>query len=153
FWVFVVAAGFYLSYAGYIVVPATGPRFLTEIVSSQTKPLAGVWLFETVRATLDRAERLTPDCFPSGHTEITLLVLYYSRRFHRPTFFFLLPLGAGVILSTVYLRYHYVVDVVAGAALAALIIAGARGLYRLSGGDPADAIAPSEDEIRNGIAR
>lgn len=134
FWVFVIVAGFYLSYLGYIAVPAIGPRFLPDIVSAQTRPLEGIWLFETVRSTLDRAERITRDCFPSGHTEMTLLVLYYAHRFHRRTFFWLLPVGTGIILSTVYLRYHYVVDVVAGFALAAIIAACAGWLYCLLGG-------------------
>lgn len=122
FWIFIVALGFYTSYLGYFAVPAIGPRFLPEIVAAQSKPLTGTWLFEPVRAALDRAERITRDCFPSGHTEVTLLVLYYARRLHRPTFWFLLPFGVGIIVSTVYLRYHYVVDVVAGAALALIIV-------------------------------
>ena len=80
---------------------------------------------------LDRAEGITRDCFPSGHTELTLLVLYYARKFHRKTFWWLLPLGTGVIISTVYLRYHYVVDVVAGALLTVAIVMMAKPLYRI----------------------
>lgn len=135
FWVFVVTLAFYLSYLGYIVVPAIGPRFLPEILDAQTKPLTGLLFFQTVRDTLDRGEGLTRDCFPSGHTEITLLTLYYARRFHRKTYRFLLPLGAAIILSTVYLRYHYVVDVVAGVLLAGAVILSARKVFCLLGGD------------------
>jgi len=134
FWVFVIALGFCLSYLGYFLVPATGPRFLSEIVTQQTKPLTGVWLFETIRGTLDRAERITRDCFPSGHTEMTLLVLYYAHRFSRGAFWWFLPFGVGIILSTVYLRYHYVVDVVAGAVLALIVVAISRRVYLLLGG-------------------
>jgi membrane-associated phospholipid phosphatase len=137
FWVFIVVLGFYLSYLGYIAVPAIGPRFLPEIVQTQTKPLTGVWLFQPVRALLDRAEGITRDCFPSGHTELTLLVLYYARKFHRNTFWWLLPLGTGVIISTVYLRYHYVVDVVAGALLTVAIVMIAKPLYKILGGNEA----------------
>ena len=135
FWVFVVAFGFYLSYLGYIAVPVIGPRFLPEIVEAQTKPLTGVLLFQTVRDLLDRAEGLTRDCFPSGHTEMTLLSLYYARRFHRRTFRFFLPVGVAIIVSTVYLRYHYVVDIAAGALLAVLVILVARKLFGVLGGN------------------
>lgn len=135
FWVFIVVLGFYLSYLGYITVPVIGPRFLPTILEAQTKPLTGVWLFQSVRETLDRAEGITRDCFPSGHTELTLLVLYYARSFHRKVFWWLLPLGTGVIISTVYLRYHYVIDVVAGALLAVVIVLIAKPLYRLLGGN------------------
>lgn len=135
FWVFVVTMAFYLSYLGYIAVPAIGPRFLPEILEAQTEPLTGLLFFETVRDTLNRAEGLTRDCFPSGHTEITLLALYYAWRFHRRTFRFFLPLGAAIIMSTVYLRYHYVVDVVAGAVLAGAVILSARRVFVFLGGD------------------
>ncbi len=135
FWVFIVVLGFYLSYLGYIAVPAIGPRFLSSIVAAQTKPLTGVLFFSTIREALDRAEGTTRDCFPSGHAELTLLVLFYARAFHRRVFWWLLPLGTGVIVSTVYLRYHYVIDVVAGALLAVVIVMMAKPLYRVLGGN------------------
>jgi membrane-associated phospholipid phosphatase len=131
FLVFVVMLGFFVSYLGYIAVPAIGPRFLPEILEAQTKPLTGVWLFRPIRAMLDSAEGITRDCFPSGHTELTLLVLYCARAFHRKTFLWLLPFGIGIVVSTVYLRYHYVIDVVAGALCALAIALIARPLYRI----------------------
>jgi membrane-associated phospholipid phosphatase len=134
FWVFAVVLGFYVSYLGYISVPATGPRFLAEIAEAQTIPLTGIWLFTPVREMLDRAEGITRDCFPSGHTELTLLVLYYARMFHKKVFWWLLPIGTGIIVSTVYLRYHYLIDVVAGALVAIVLIAIAKPLYRVLGG-------------------
>jgi membrane-associated phospholipid phosphatase len=134
FWVFIVFFGFYLSYAGYMAVPAIGPRFLPAIVEAQTKPLEGVWLFGAIRHLLDSAEGLTRDCFPSGHTELTLLVLYYSRKLHRRAFWWFVPFGVGIIVSTVYLRYHYVIDVIAGAFLAVMVILMAKPLFRLLGG-------------------
>ena len=136
FFLFVVLMGFYLSYLGYIAVPAIGPRFLPEIQSAQTKPLTGILLFEAIHSALNRLEGITYDCFPSGHTELTLLVLYWAQRFHRRTFWWLLPAGCGLIISTVYLRYHYVIDVVAGALLALAIILVSKPLYRSLGGRP-----------------
>jgi len=134
FFVFVIVLGFYLSYLGYIAVPALGPRFLPEIQSQHTKPLSGILLFETIHATLNELEGKTYDAFPSGHTELTLLVIYYAQRFHRRTFWWILPAGSALIISTVYLRYHYVIDVIAGAFLALAIILMAKPLYRRLGG-------------------
>jgi membrane-associated phospholipid phosphatase len=91
-------------------------------------------LFETIHDTLNKLEVKTYDAFPSGHTELTLLVLYYAQRFHRRTFWWILPAGSALIISTVYLRYHYVVDVIAGAFLALAIILIAKPLYRRLGG-------------------
>lgn len=129
FLVFVVVLGFYVSYLGYIAVPAIGPRFLPSIAEAQTTSLTGLLFFQPVRRMLDSAEGITRDCFPSGHTELTLLVLYYAWRFHRRTFWWLLPFGVGIVFSTVYLRYHYVVDVVAGVLAALAIIGITKPLY------------------------
>ena len=138
FFVYIIALGFYTSYIGYISVPVIGPRFLAEIKNAQSFPLSGFLLggelFRSIRETLDRAEGITRDCFPSGHTELTLLVLYYARKFHLRTFWWLLPAGSALILSTVYLRYHYVIDVLAGAVFALAVILVAKPLYRLLGG-------------------
>ena len=135
FFVFIIVIGFYLSYLGYVAVPALGPRFLPEIQSQHTKPLAGILLFDRIHATLNELEGKTYDAFPSGHTELTLLVLYYAQRFHRRTFWWILPAGSALIISTVYLRYHYVIDVIAGALLALAIILVSKPLYRWLGGN------------------
>jgi membrane-associated phospholipid phosphatase len=132
FWVLILMLGLLSSYLGYLAVPAIGPRFI--LADQQTQPLTGIFLYETIRTTLDKAEGITRDCFPSGHTELTLLTLYYSWRFHKPTFkWFLLPCSL-LILSTVYLRYHYVVDIVAGFFFALAIVLTANWLHRKLGG-------------------
>jgi membrane-associated phospholipid phosphatase len=133
FLLFVLVLGFYLSYLGYIAVPAIGPRFI--LADQQTAPLTGLLAFDWIRRTLDQAEGITRDCFPSGHVELTLLVIYCALRFHRRSLWWMLPSGSALIISTVYLRYHYVIDVAAGALLAGIVIAMAGPLYRLLGGD------------------
>ena len=134
FLLFVIVLGFYLSYLGYIAVPAIGPRFI--LADRQSIALRGVLFFDSIRSNLDRAEGITRDCFPSGHVELTLLVLYYARRFHRRSFWWMFPPGSALIVSTVYLRYHYVIDVVAGTLLAVVVILVAGPLYRALGGQP-----------------
>ena len=132
FHVYLIVLAFYLSYLGYISVPAIGPRFI--LAGQFSKPLGGLLLAEPIRRMLDHAEGITRDCFPSGHTELTMVVLYSAWRFHRPSFGWMLPVGTALIIATVYLRYHYVVDVLAGVLLALLIMAVARPLYARLGG-------------------
>jgi len=126
FFLFVLLLGFYISYLGYIAVPAIGPRFFLD--PGPARPLAGPGV-TAIRGFLDRMEGVTRDCFPSGHTEITLLVLFCAHRFHKKLFYILLPFGSALIVSTVYLRYHYVIDVIAGAAAAVVIAVTADWLY------------------------
>lgn len=132
FWVFIVVLGFYTSYLGYIAVPALGPRFI--LADQHARPLVGLFFFEIIYSALDRAQGIMRDCFPSGHTEVTLLTLYYAYKFHRRTFWIILPFGSALIASTVYLRYHYVIDIAAGMLFALAIVMTARWLYRALGG-------------------
>jgi membrane-associated phospholipid phosphatase len=46
------------------------------------------------------------------------MVLYLTHRHKRFLFYIFLPIICGLILSTVYLRYHYVIDLFVGAAFA-----------------------------------
>ncbi len=117
-----------LSYVGYLLVPAQGPRAL--VAPLQTVPLDGVLVTGPIRRTLETLERLTRDAFPSGHAAVAVVAVALARRLDRRAFPAILPFGVGVVLSTVYTRYHYVVDVIAGLALAALCLALGPALHR-----------------------
>ena len=60
------------------------------------------------------------------------MCLYYAWKEREKLLFAgLLPVVTGLVFATVYLRYHYVIDVIAGIALTGLTIALAPGLRRL----------------------
>ena len=63
------------------------------------------------------------DIFPSGHTIIALLVVWQAARHKLRGWLLLIPLVCGLVLGTVYLRYHYGVDVLAGFIIAAAVAA------------------------------
>ncbi len=113
---FILALGYYASFAGYILFPAIGPRY--TMASLYSVPLEGSFITDFVRDILNSLEHNKRDCMPSGHTQIALMVLFLSYRFRRPLFYVFLPIVCGLVLSTVYLRYHYVVDLAAGVCLA-----------------------------------
>ena len=126
-----VVSGFFLSYLGYFLVPALPPYRVYELhgILPHTVPLEGLWLTESVRELLYNLEKIKRDCFPSGHTEISLVVLVLAYKFEKRAFAILLPIVVSLIFSTVYLRYHYVIDVIAGIILAVIITITAPVLY------------------------
>ena len=130
---FVLALSYYLSFVGYILFPAIGPRYtLTHL---QSVPLTGSFITDFVRDVLNALEHNKRDCMPSGHTQIALTVLYLAYRYERLLCYILIPVISGLILSTVYLRYHYVIDLAAGTAIAiGCMVIGPR-LYRWWNGD------------------
>jgi membrane-associated phospholipid phosphatase len=128
FYAFLIAAGYLVSYVGYLLVPARGPRFLLKQL--QHIPLQGLWLFHAMQNTLDRLESAHYDCFPSGHTELTILAWWSSRIIGKRLYWVYFAYTLSIIFATVYLRYHYTVDVLAGIIVAAVVIAASPAIYR-----------------------
>ena len=120
YYAFLIALGFLVSYVGYLVVPARGPRFLLKHL--EHVPLQGLWLFRAMQSGLDKLESAQYDCFPSGHTELTILAWWGSRLVSGRLFLLYFAYTPSIIFATVYLRYHYTVDVLAGIATALVLI-------------------------------
>lgn len=133
--VFTIILCFFLSYIGYLLVPAVGPRFTLNHL--QTEDLRTVPWILWIQQTLNSLEHNKADAFPSGHTAIALVTLFYAWKYQeRVLFRLLVPAVSALIVSTVYLRYHYVIDVIAGILLAALTIFLSPGMLRLFSGSP-----------------
>jgi membrane-associated phospholipid phosphatase len=125
FALFSVIYGFYLSYLGYFLLPGIGPRFTLHDFNTINQTLPGLWLTDFLRemtnsgegipaGTLNPAAVVQRDVFPSGHTMITLIVMYLSVRLRSRSRYFFIPIGTLLIFSTVYLWYHYVIDLIGG---------------------------------------
>jgi membrane-associated phospholipid phosphatase len=130
--IFVLTLGYYVSFIGYILFPAVGPRY--AMTSLYTVPLKGSFITDLVRDGLNAIEHNKRDCMPSGHTQIVLTVLYLAYRYEKVLFYLFLPIVCGLVLSTVYLRYHYVIDLIVGAGIAVgTLIIGPRLYHWWSG--------------------
>lgn len=133
-----VILGFYLSYLGYVAVPAIGPRFTQHEFHLTNEDLPGMFATTFLRDYTNTGESIPPgtlypaanvqrDVFPSGHTQVTLIVILLAFRYRARTRWLLLIVGSLLIIATVYLRYHYVIDLLGGALFAWLtMIAGSR---------------------------
>jgi hypothetical protein len=107
--------GFYLSFIGYYFTPVLGPRFTMEHM--QSIPLTGLWTFDFLRNLLAQAEGRMYDCLPSGHALVSLVTVLLSWRYAKKYFPIALVWAGLLLFSTVYLRYHYVTDLVVGISL------------------------------------
>ncbi|HEX9305094.1 MAG TPA: phosphatase PAP2 family protein [Thermoanaerobaculia bacterium] len=115
-YIFTLTACFYVSYAGYFTIPAYGPR--TALSDRNRVPLETSPIARAISRTINQLEETKLDAFPSGHTMIATAVLVVAWRRLRKLFWFLLPIAILLIVSTMYCRYHYLVDVLAGIVLA-----------------------------------
>jgi hypothetical protein len=106
-----------IGFLGYLLVPARGPYL--ALADLFTVPLAGGVLTEA-NATLVAIGGNKVDVFPSLHCAASAFILAFDLRHSRGRFrMFVVPV-VGLWLSTLYLRYHYLVDLIAGFGLAAL---------------------------------
>lgn len=107
-------------FIGYFSIPATGPYLAFPSDFSYPVHFGVMTLFLT--ELVDKG--ITGmDVFPSLHTGITLYIVgffYFSD--YKKTAYCLFPLSVGLILATVYLHYHYGIDVIFGALLAFIVL-------------------------------
>ena len=116
-----------VTYALYLAVPAIGPRFF--LARDFHAPLTGVFLTPYLDALM-RTGPFNMDCFPSGHTGATIIVLTSAFRFDRRLFCILLPLGTGLVAATVVCRYHYGIDLICAVPIAVVVLGLAAALAR-----------------------
>jgi len=64
-----------------------------------------------------------------------MLVVVLAWRLHRRVFWWLLPFATGLFIATMYLRYHYVVDVLVSVLLLVPCVALGRALHALREGE------------------
>jgi len=132
--VFTIILCFYLSYIGYMLFPAVGPRFTLNHL--QTTELQAGPMTQWIQQSLNSLEHNKTDAFPSGHTAVALVSLFFAWKYREGVLFrVLVPAVSAMIVSTVYLRYHYVIDVIAGVLLAVLTIFISPWMYRLFSGE------------------
>ncbi len=132
-----------ISLSCYILFPAIGPRFvfnpnfpkLAENLPEFTTRLQGVRIDFLLNLTgresfyalqydmWNYLERIKTDCMPSMHACLCLICLMYALRFREIFKWKKLAVSFWVtgvfslIISTIYLRYHWVIDIIAGVAL------------------------------------
>ncbi|HTZ18053.1 MAG TPA: phosphatase PAP2 family protein, partial [Dissulfurispiraceae bacterium] len=128
---FLLLLCFYLSYVGYMIFPALGPRYAMEHL--QSVDVGGFLVSKPIQEILNLLEGVKRDAFPSGHTGIALTVLYLSYKYDRSIFRILLVPVILLIFATVYCRYHYVVDVFGGGLLFIVTIVAGELYYKFLG--------------------
>jgi membrane-associated phospholipid phosphatase len=130
----------FLGLVGYLLVPAIGPIYTLR--DQFTVPLRSSGLvFNREMDFMDFA-RIRRDVFPSLHVAISFVVWLYAWRNSKRLFWILSPLVLSLWFSTVYLRYHYVIDVIAGLILAPVSYALGNWLFQHFGDIPVAVTVP-----------
>lgn len=140
--VFVILASFFIYYVIFVILPVTGPQYyyaaagLENITKGifpnvhdyfathdQALTMAGYsdGFFYQIFAEAHVAGERPTAAFPSSHVGIgTILMLLAWRSKSRLLVLFILPFYVLMCIATIYIRAHYVIDILAGWASAVL---------------------------------
>ncbi|MDF1663394.1 MAG: phosphatase PAP2 family protein [Planctomycetota bacterium] len=108
----IVFLAFALGFVGYLLVPAIGPA---AAFPELFLPLPEGYLIADLNRGVVAEGSSVYDVFPSLHGLITATLLFFDFREHRTRFWIMLGPCLGLLVSTLYLRYHYATDLLAAA--------------------------------------
>jgi membrane-associated phospholipid phosphatase len=112
------------SYLFFILLPVDSPYYLSQRLGP---PLSGHFFFDLVHQ-MSALGGARGGAFPSAHVSGAVVVSLVAWRHQRRLAYLLVPITGSVIIATVYGRFHYVLDTLAGAALAIAVVVAYRHL-------------------------
>jgi membrane-associated phospholipid phosphatase len=116
--VFLMMATFYACYTMFFCFPVAGPRYLFPPAANAATAVPAAAL---ARRLLEGGSAWGT-AFPSSHVAVALVAAACAWRGSRPLGAALLPAAVLLSLGTVYGQFHYAVDALAGAAVAAVAL-------------------------------
>lgn len=145
-YVSVVSFVFYCCYLMYIFLPVSGPRLFFREVDNYR--LGAEWLawgaahplpdviqrgvFYQLIAAIYAAFEPAGAAMPSSHVAVALTTVWFSFRYLPRIRQVHLTVAVLLCISTVYCRFHYAVDVVAGIVVALVLVPLGNRLYELA---------------------
>ena len=134
---------FYVCYLIYVLLPIIGPRAFFHQVEGYALPQATQQLavtdvypqavqagvFFRLMRWVYRIFEAPGAALPSSHVAVALCTVYFSFRYLPRIRYLHLAVAVLLCFSTVYCRYHYLLDVVAGLVAAAVLIPMGNWLY------------------------
>jgi membrane-associated phospholipid phosphatase len=123
--IFTIIFSFYLYYIIFAILPVAGPLSHMPNAITQTPPYFFGKLMQEILVHLERPTA----AFPSSHVGIAVIIAYITYLYLRKLFFVTLPFVIGICFATVYIKAHYLVDVLAGIASVPLCIMLSGKLY------------------------
>lgn len=127
--IFIFTATTFLFYLFFGIFPAAGPQFY---LPSPEKDLPTAYFFDKVMHFIQSKAEQPTAAFPSSHVGISIIILLLLRKRVPLIFKISIPFISILILSTVYIKAHYAIDVLGGIIIAPIILYLASSLYKSS---------------------
>ena len=108
---FILISSFLLYYFIFIIIPAEGPQFYFTFPDNYIEAQG---IFGNMVKLIQKNGEAPTAAFPSSHVGISWIVIFWLYQNFRKSVKYFLPFVVLLMFSTVYIKAHYFVDVVAG---------------------------------------
>lgn len=115
---FILICSFLVYYLFFIMIPAVGPQFYWDYPENH---IDAQGIFGKIIKIIQKNGEVPTAAFPSSHVGIALIILIWLYQNLRKKLFYFVPFVFLLILATVYIKAHYVVDVIGGILSAPLV--------------------------------
>lgn len=115
---FVLISSFLMYYFIFILVPAAGPQFFFSFPDNHIEAKG---IFGHAIKLIQKNGEAPTAAFPSSHVGISWIIIIWLFKNLRKSVKFFIPFVVLLMFSTVYIKAHYFVDVVAGFISAPII--------------------------------
>jgi len=126
--IFILSTSLYIFYFIFGLFPSAGPQFYFSFPENS---LPDAYFFDKVMHFIQRNGEQPTGAFPSSHVGISIIILILLRKkVSHLIYKIAFPFVITLILSTVYIKAHYLVDVIAGIICAPIIYHISSILYK-----------------------
>ncbi|MDR1584393.1 MAG: phosphatase PAP2 family protein [Prevotellaceae bacterium] len=115
---FYCLCSFFIFYIIFIFVPVAGPQFYYSYPDNQ---VPNGYVFSLLMQIIQNFGEKPTGAFPSSHVGLTIIVMILLYKYARKYFYIILPVAIILVVSTVYIKAHYLVDVIAAFIVAPFI--------------------------------
>ena len=115
---FILITSFLLYYFIFIIIPAEGPQFYFTFPDNYIEAQG---IFGNAIKLIQKNGEAPTAAFPSSHVGISWIIIFWLYQNFRKSVKYFLPFVILLMFSTVYIKAHYFVDVVAGFLTAPIV--------------------------------
>ncbi|MCK5028413.1 MAG: phosphatase PAP2 family protein [Bacteroidales bacterium] len=108
---FIIVLSFCIYYIIFVFFPAIGPQFYFPV---EQRAVPNGFIFQKILNLILETGETQTGAFPSSHVGMAVLFLILIGKYYKKLLFTLVPLVIILIASTVYIKAHYAIDILAG---------------------------------------
>jgi membrane-associated phospholipid phosphatase len=125
---FYCLCSFFVFYIIFTLIPVAGPQFY---YSPPDNEVPSGYIFSWLMRLIQNMGEKPTGAFPSSHVGLTIIAMILLYQNTRKYFYAILPVAIVLVASTVYIKAHYMIDVVAAFVLTPFIFLLSKKIFKL----------------------